>query len=253
MAAQGKTPLKNGQPTWCNICQNINHWAAQCPDRNLDEVAMIIHKLVLQNNSDTVLQLLLSETWSSAVLDLVATSIVCGKVWFDGYLKSLASEQKSKITYTWSSKPFRFGNNRQLISGKAATIPATIGSCKVFFLSKAALKKAQIVLNFNNDTIIFQGHQIKLNIISNGLYYLQLLNWSHWSATSPSPVTKIKYHSESQSCWKQHRNCPKITSVFCTSFSRQTFKTIKECRGWVNGQIKSCKMKSKIYPKLPGL
>ena len=126
-----KNPLKNGQPTQYNICQSISHWAAQCPDRNLDEVAMIANELVLQNSNDIVLQSLLSETWCSAVLDSGATSTVCGKVWFDEYFKSLPSEQQSKITYTTSSKPFRSGDGRQLTSVKAATIPATISSCKV--------------------------------------------------------------------------------------------------------------------------
>ena len=36
------------------------------------------------------------------------------------------------------------------------------------------MKKAQIVLNFNSDTITFQGHQIKLNVTSKGLYYLRI-------------------------------------------------------------------------------
>ena len=129
--SQGKNPLKNGQPTRCNICQSINHWATQCPDRNLNEVAMIVHELVLQNSNDIVLQSLLSETWRSAVLDPGATSTVYSQVWFDEYFKSLPLEQQSKITYITSSKPFRFGDGRQLTSVKAASTPATIGSCKV--------------------------------------------------------------------------------------------------------------------------
>ena len=117
---------------------------------------------------------------------LIKKMHVCGKVWFDEHFKRLSSEQQSKITCTTSSKPFKFGDGRQLISVKAATIPAMIGSCKVkikpdiidsdipLLLSKAAMKKALKVLNFNNDTITFQGHQIKLNITSNGLYYLSI-------------------------------------------------------------------------------
>ena len=117
--SQGNNPLKNGQPTRCNICQSINHWVTQCPDRNLDEVAMLVHERVLQNSNDIVLESLLSETWCSAVL-------------VDEYfIKSLPSEQQSKITYTTSSKAFRFGDGRQSISVKANTIPSTIGSCKV--------------------------------------------------------------------------------------------------------------------------
>ena len=202
--SQGKNPLKNGQPARCNICQSINHWATQCLDRNLDEVAMIDHELVLQNSNDTVLQSLLSETWCSAVLDSGATSTVYGQVWFDEYFKILPSEQQSKITFITSSKQFRFGDGRQLTSVKAATIPATIGSCKVeiktdiidsdiqLLLSKAAMKKAQIVLNFNNDTITFQGHQINSTLHQMAYTISQLLNQSHSSTTSPRPATKIK-------------------------------------------------------------
>ena len=73
---------------------------------------MIVHELVLQNSNDIALQSLLSETWWSTVLDSGATNTVYGKVWFDEYLKSLPSEQQSKITYTTSSKPFRFGDGR---------------------------------------------------------------------------------------------------------------------------------------------
>ena len=148
---------------------------------------MIVHELVvLQNSNYIVLQSLLSETWCPAVLDSGATSTVCGKVWFDEYFKRLPSEQQSKSTYTRSSKSFRFGDGRQLTSVKATTIPATVGSCKVeiktdiidsdilLLLSKAAMKKAQIVLNFNNDTITFQRYQIKLNITSNDLYYFPI-------------------------------------------------------------------------------
>ena len=139
---------------------------------------MIVHALVLQNSNDIALQSLLSETWWSTVLDFGATSTVYGKVWFDEYLNSLPSEQQSKITSSTSSKPFRFGDGRQLLSVKGATIRVAIGSSKVeiktdiiysdipLFLSKAAIKKTQIVLNFNNDTITFQGHQIKLNMTS---------------------------------------------------------------------------------------
>ena len=67
-----------------------------------------------------------------------------------------------------------------MTSVKAATIPVTIGSCKVeikidmidsdipFLLSTAAMKKAQIVLNFSHNAIALKGHQIKFSMTSNG-------------------------------------------------------------------------------------
>ena len=47
----------------CNICQSINHWTTQCPDRTSEEVTYVVDKLTLQNPTDLALQTLLSETW----------------------------------------------------------------------------------------------------------------------------------------------------------------------------------------------
>ena len=92
---------------------------------------MTVRKLVLQNSTDLVFQSLLSETWCSAVLDSVATSTVCSKHGFDECLKNLPSEQESKVTYSISPKPFRFDRDEKLTSFVAATISATICSCKL--------------------------------------------------------------------------------------------------------------------------
>ena len=124
---KGKNPQRNGQPTRCNI----NHWATQCPDRSSDDVTYMVHELVLQN-SDNTIECLLSEAWSTAVLDSGATSTVCGQVWFNEFLDSLNEETKSTIRYTESSKPFRFGDGKKILSHQAATIPAMIGSHRLF-------------------------------------------------------------------------------------------------------------------------
>ena len=109
---KGRNPLKNGQPTHCNICQSINHWATQCPDKNLYEVSCMVHEIILQNSSDTALQILLYETSSSAVLDSGASSTVCGTQWFNEYTDSLSAQDKSKVTFEDYSKPFRFGDGK---------------------------------------------------------------------------------------------------------------------------------------------
>ena len=183
---KGRHPQKNGQTTRCNICQSINHWASQCPDKNSDELSCMVHEIILQNSSDTGLQTLLSETWSSAVLDAGATSTVCGRKWFDVYLESLNADDRAKVTYEDCNKPFRFGDGKQFIASKAATIQANIGPHKVglkthtadtdipLLLSKSAMKKGETELKFSTDTIIFLGDEIPLNITPSGLYHLPL-------------------------------------------------------------------------------
>ena len=72
----------------------------------------MVHEIILQNSSDTALQILLSETLSSAVLDSGASSTVCGTQWFTEYTDSLSAQDKSKVTYEDYSKPFRFGDGK---------------------------------------------------------------------------------------------------------------------------------------------
>ena len=91
----------------------------------------MVHEFVLQNSNELALQVLLSETWCSAVLDSGASSTVCGKQWFTEYNNSLSDKEKSTITFDTCNKPFRFGDRKQYYSSKAAIIPANIGQHKV--------------------------------------------------------------------------------------------------------------------------
>lgn len=49
---KGKNPLKNNQPARCNICQRINHWSPQYPDRNTEDATFMVHKLLWYNCND---------------------------------------------------------------------------------------------------------------------------------------------------------------------------------------------------------
>ena len=127
----------------------------------------MVHEIILQNSSDTVLQIILSETWSSAVLESRASSTACEKQWFNEYIESLSAQDKSKVTYEDCNKPFRFENGKQFIASKVATVPGNIGPHKVgiktrivdtdtpLLLSKSAMKKGEIELKFSNNTVNF--------------------------------------------------------------------------------------------------
>jgi len=147
--------------TKCNVCQSINHWADQCPDREKDDVSYLVHELVL-HSEDNALQSLLSETWNSAVLDTGATNNVCGDKWFIELKNSLNESQLSRIEYLQSHKPFRFGDGNVVFSNKAVKIPVTIGKTNLMIqtnvvksnlpllLSSAAMKKGKMTLNFDS-------------------------------------------------------------------------------------------------------
>ena len=48
--------------TKCNICQLVNHWATDCPDKDFSVVAWLVNEKVLHQNNDE-LKFLVSETY----------------------------------------------------------------------------------------------------------------------------------------------------------------------------------------------
>lgn len=184
---RGKNPLSRmGTQTRCRICQSINHWAKECPDKGVNEVALTISELVLHASNDTVLKTLVSETWNAVVLDCGATSTVCGRSWFEEYTSSLNASDSASITFTESSRAFRFGDGKMVTSDKSAVIPAVIGQEKVsirtdivdadipLLLSKTAMKNAKMTLNFDDDTLSAFDQKLPLRVTSNGLYSLPI-------------------------------------------------------------------------------
>ena len=184
---RGKNPLSRmGTQTRCRVCQSINHWAKDCPDKAINEVALTINELILHTSNDTVLKTLVSETWNAVVLDCGATGTVCGRAWFDEYISSLNTTDSASITYAESSRAFRFGDGEMMISDKSAVIPAFIGQKRVslqsdivnadipLLLSKTAMKNAKMNLNFHDDSLFAFGQKLPLRVTSNGLYYLPI-------------------------------------------------------------------------------
>ena len=78
---------------------------------------------------------------------------------------------------------FRFGDGNDVISNKVVKFPAVLGNQKLFIeanivaneipllMSRSSIKKAQIMINFDDDTAqILGNHQVKLNCTSPGHY-----------------------------------------------------------------------------------
>ena len=222
---RGKNPLsKFGTQTKCRLCQSINHWEKDCPDRNINDVSFMLNEVVLQASNDAVLKTLVSETWCSAVLDSGATSTVCGKTWFDEFSSSLSATDQDKIQFSKSSKPFRFGDGKIVNSTKMAHIPAVIGDKCVtictdivdadipLLLSKTSMKNAKMCLNFDDDTLSAFNQSLPLKITTNGLYSLpitqptQLINnVCHNVEEYPVVFKVVDDKSDSEIAKKLHR------------------------------------------------
>ena len=186
-AKSGKNPVVNGEQTKCNICQSINHWATECPDKPTADITCMVNEIVLHSSNDVVLKSLVAETWSCAVLDSGASSTVCGKNWFAEYLSSLSDEDKKRVTFSPSHKPFKFGDGRSIQSTECAKFPAHFGDNAVsieadivdaeipLLFSRSSMKKAKMHLDFNHDVATIFGESIPLLTTSTGLYAVPIM------------------------------------------------------------------------------
>ena len=183
----GKNPiLRNGQPTRCNICQSINHWRNDCPDKLVSEATYLVNEVVLHHCNDIVLKSLVAETWCSAVLDSGATSTVCGINWFNEFRSSLSDSEVDKISYSESNKPYKFGDGKCINATKSARIPAHFGNNSIsiqadivnaeipLLLSNSSMKRLRMSVNFDNDTADILGNSVPLATTSAGLYALPI-------------------------------------------------------------------------------
>ena len=124
--------------------------------------------------------------YGSAVLDSGCTKNVCGRTWLGCYLETLDRSQQSQVKESKSSTSFKFGNGDSVKSLKKVKIPACIGGKEVFLetdvidgdlpllLSKDAMKKAEMNIDFTNDNVTIFGQTQKLMFTSSGHYCIPL-------------------------------------------------------------------------------
>ena len=199
-----RNPLKkNGEVSRCDICDSINHWASNCPDKiyynqqpssSDDEThneSPLSHQVTLFQSSlitETQQKVFVSETLNSAVLDSGATANVAGKAWLDCYLGSLSDSDRHKVEYNNSSNGFRFGSDDIYTSLYKVKIPACIGSHKIsietdiidtnvpLLLSQKAMKAASTSINFVDDSVKMFGENQDVILTRSGHYSVPLSN-----------------------------------------------------------------------------
>ena len=167
---------RTGYPSKCAACKSIYHWVADCPDASPKDVNI---QLFTKETSSEYLQVFVSETLNSALLDSGCSSTVCGKNWLKCYLDSIGDKS---LTVEPSTNQFRFGDGKIFHSKGKINIPASIGATDVFIradivnceipllLSKDSMKSADTKLDFAEDKVTMYGQDIMLNITSNGHY-----------------------------------------------------------------------------------
>ena len=210
---RGRNPVDRfGNQTKCSICQSINHYAKDCPDRNSSYYSTYhqgadseppdhndhesfhssvssSYNIQLYQNSEsepTKLKGLLYESLGAGVIDSGAVKTVCGNLWLKCYLEMLTKEQKELVKYTKSNNVFKFGDGGRVESLNKVKLPAIIGKIQVcietdvvnsdipMLISKQSLIKAQAQLNFQNDSCIILNQHVNLKVAKSGHYLLPL-------------------------------------------------------------------------------
>ena len=134
-----------------------------------------IHLTLYNSKPDGTLSSLVGETLGMAVLDSACIESVAGEAWTNAYLDTLTDKQRQQVEVLPSNVYFRFGDGNDVISDKVVKFPAVLGNQKVFIeanivaneisllMSKSSMKKAQMIINFVDDTAKILGNQVKPN------------------------------------------------------------------------------------------
>ena len=187
---QGRNPLDpQGRLTRCSVCDSVNHWKNNCPDRDLFKCKSTYFNVVLfQADLDEPHRIdsLVHETLGAGVADCGASSTCCGRKWFSQHIELLTPEDRGLITYEPSNRSYKFGHGPAEKASTMVRFPIYLGSKKVFLeadvlehdlpllLSKATLKRAHARLNTEDDEITMLGEKIKLINTSTGHYAIPI-------------------------------------------------------------------------------
>ena len=121
-----------------------------------------------------------------AVLYSACTKTVTRESWTNAYLDTLTGKQRQHVKVIPSNVHFRFGDGNDVISDKVVRFSALLGNQKVFIeanivankipllMSRTSTKKAQMIINFDDDMAQILGNQVILTCTGTGHYCISL-------------------------------------------------------------------------------
>ena len=142
--------------------------------------------LFTQDIQKCYIEKFVGETLNCAVLDSGCTKNVCGKAWLDSYLNILTERDAQKVVEESSSSSFRFGDGNSKIANKYVTILARIGkedimiktdvidSDLTLLLSKEAMKKGDLKIDFAKDKVSFLNQNVDIVFTSSSHYAIPI-------------------------------------------------------------------------------
>ena len=136
---------------------------------------------------DGRLQSLMDETRGCAIIDSGCAKTVCGRAWAEDFMSNLSDNDLASVREEKSHEKFTFGDGTSVNSLKRLSLPCWMQGLERGFittevvelnipllLSKTAMKKSNMMLDFKNDTIICGNTTIRLRNTTSGHYALPL-------------------------------------------------------------------------------
>jgi len=197
---------RHGNISCCFKCGSKFHWARACSHRRSrycepgkssvnkggdDEGSEFLNVSMFIGYSNSTaksskLSKLVSDCSGCALLDSGCSRTVCGKNWLEDFKSKLTDYDRSRIVEKESDASFTFGDGASVpslmnvilpcyILGNRAEIETDVVECDVpLLLSKKAMKKGKMCIDFEKDTALIGGKSIKLSLSSCGHYLMPL-------------------------------------------------------------------------------
>ena len=152
--------------TYNSMKNQVNyHWAKDCPNSYVN----MQHKRSNNEEADYVslysdtMKCFVGETLGMAVLDSGCTKNVCGEGWLNCYLDTLAKSMKKVFLPS-------------VIGERSVLIETDVVKCDIpLLLSKDAMKKAAMQIDFKADVVKIFGKPSKLFFTSTGHYCIPIV------------------------------------------------------------------------------
>ena len=198
---------RDGLVTRCIVCDSRFHWLKDCPDAFENQESSEALQSVSENRGgeednpvhlslfmgytneakkSSKLEGLVQETYGYALLDTGCSTTVCGVNWLNNYCEYLSDVDRGSIIEKASTATFTFGDGRTVqtlkrltipcyINGKRSTIDTDVVECNIpMLLSKKAMKKGEMILNFANDSLKIADQVVPLSSTVSGHYLLPI-------------------------------------------------------------------------------
>ena len=143
--------------------------------------------IVLVAEEETEICFMIQEARNKGLIDCGCSKTVAGRDWLKTYISQLSDVDKQRITYSDSSRIYKFGGGEQKKSLHCVKFPALIGDQKVFITSEVVespiplllgsnfLKRSGATINFELKEGTFLGHRVDLDETKSGHYCLNIL------------------------------------------------------------------------------